>query len=1327
MSRFLLFICIALACVTNSNSKQLPFLLTGQVAYEGKAEGGKGVLLGDGLAHMAPHFMKGGVDVVSPEKETDFHGEGADKQAEIEQEAVELDASTPLHRRRKRVITTTTWRLWTGGIVPYAITSSVPTEGKVVIQSSMRLIEENTCIKFYDINSQSSEFSVTHQSYLNFIKSSGCWSYIGRAKSGEQDISACKQEKTALHEVLHALGVFHEQSHRDRDNYIHVKYGNIIEGKERNFEKVTESDKLHGTYSADSIMHYESHSASSNGFRTIVPIVDYLSFGDSDKYWNSLREVNTVYNCTAGCDLSCHNDGFPIVHDTNCVCHCIDGLDPGTQCGDFLSTVHGVFVDLTLETQTAAFELTNPQLGSTYQWIVRSPPGSKIALDFLQLEVAGTREGCTSILTLNPGHPTVTGKVLCGYGYEKTVISEINSIILTLTTNSASDKLQASVRLLQAEKYCYSVKDKGETYNGEVNRAEDNSACLKWTDAIGCDFSPFEMSVLPADYSGNACRNPGRTHARPWCYTGRSLTGCDIKYCDACSFGRVFDTFDDCSDLLAANPGYCSTPEGQHGCRLTCNIPPITVTSAASCEPPNPIAGSSIIEDLASSYEIGSKVTYKCDSSSYTRPRYCLSTGQWSALNTVCSGRLEDSNPDCVSLSTGTTYCQTEDGQRNCGLTCHLATTCAVPTPPSENHVEVLTGQSGLTVGGTAVFRCSDDYVVLSGDTRRVCNSDGTLSGTMLRCGDGTLRTEVSCVVPVPAPEDNVVHSSPSEIPVNTGVLYTCKEGHTLQSGNVMRLCSEGGSLLGHQPKCAPIQCDVPVPSSCDNVETQSGSKVAYNVEVTYTCLPGHALLVGDLSRLCTDGAVLTGRAPRCEKIRCNVPLPSPVSNVVRESPSLVEGGTQAYYSCLQGFTLTNGDLERMCSSDGSLLGNPPICTETKCVVPQPLEADNTQRVSAAEVSIGSYAVYECTVGHVVSGQLRMECQSDGNLGGSLPKCLGGVCSVRSPSTDQHAQVVSGTQVPLATDAVYRCDLGYTLQSGNLVRGCQKGGALSGQEPQCVRIRVCEDRRDDCSPVLNAVPDMCSAFINYSRDCPATCGNCNYNDITCPVPTPSSGDNAVLLNTTTEMSPGQVAVYSCDVNNYLVSGNLNRACRLDGTLTGSQPSCSDKSATTSWVNTMPTIPLQQQTPNIPFVFFGASEYSTIQQSGAVKCWRTYCLKSGDIRFVVLRRAGTFPAHSYTVVGHNNVRCRDDRAMTWCIPAQEQIHVNAGDILGMVDLVGGNIGYMGCFTAKTGDNYGEYNGYSAATNMVAGHTFNAVTGYQMCAFVGVNAQIGPPGQ
>ncbi|XP_067657728.1 uncharacterized protein [Haliotis asinina] len=1298
---------------------QLPPILNGNTE-------GKVVLLGDGSAHMVPRFMNRGVEVVSPEQETDYHGAGADKQAELEKEILEK-LSNP-HRRWKRVIKSQASSLWASGIVPYTIAPDVPSEVFHATNQAMQVITENTCIRFYDVDTQSSQYSVNHSSYLLFVKPSGCWSYIGRAINGEQPISPCDKQKTALHEILHALGLYHEQSHQDRDNYIQIKYKNVIKGKEVNFKKASTNNVVHGVYSADSIMHYSSYSGSSNGFRTIVPILNYLSFGSSDVFWNSLNEVNTLYKCTANCDLWCSHGGFPIFRHTNCQCHCIDGLDPLSRCENFLPTVHGVFVDLTLASQEADFQLTNnPQVGATYQWIVRSPPGSQIVLDFLDLEVAGTRESCTSTLSLNPGHPTASGKVLCGSGYEKTVISEGNFTILTLKVNSPGDRLWSSAKLLLAENYCYNVEDKGATYNGEVNIAEDNSVCLEWSNTTDCDFSPFSLSDLAADYSGNACRNPGGVRARPWCYTRKSLTGCDIKYCDACNFGRVFDSYDDCHDRMAEDPQYCSTPIAKTRCRLTCNIPPIAVTSAASCAPPNPIAGSSIIEGLASSYRTGSRVTYKCDSSDITKPRYCLSTGQWSALNRVCSGRLEDTYHNCADLSVDANYCQTEDGKRNCALTCYLATTCTVTAPPPESHVDVLTGHSGLTVGGTAVFRCSDGYIALSGDTKRVCNADGSLSGTPLQCEVGTLRSDVSCTVQDPAPEDNVEYSATREIAVNTAAIYTCKEGYTHASGTLVRVCSGEGALLGYPPKCRPIECDVPVPKPCDNAQTDSGSKVAYNEVVTYTCLPGYTLLVGNLTRVCTQEAVLTGIRPRCEEIQCSASLPSPSSNVIRESPTLVDVGKQAYYSCLEGFTLTDGDLERTCGADGTLLGNAPVCTERKCDVPQPLDEDNTRRVSPAQVSVGSYAVYECTVGHVVSGKLRMQCQPDGNFGLPPPKCLSGACGVPSPSTDRHVQVVSESQVPVAADAVYRCDKGYTLQRGNLFRVCQGDGVLSGQEPQCVKIGVCEDRRDDCSAVLNGVPNVCSAFDAYSSDCPATCGNCGLNDITCPVTAPSTGDNTVLLNTTTKMFPGQAAVYACNGNTSRVSGNLVRACRRNGTLTGSQPTCGVKSETTTWVNDMPTTPLPRQSPNIPFAYFGASIYSTIQRSGAVKCWRTYCLKEGDIRFVVLRRSGMFPTVSYSVVGHNNVRCHDDRPMTWCIPQQEQIYVNAGDIIGIVDMVGGNIGYMFCFETPTGDNYGEYNGYSSSTNMVAGHTFSGVAEYRMCGYAGVNAQIGPPGQ
>jgi hypothetical protein len=67
-----------------------------------------------------------------------------------------------------------------------------------------------------------------------------CWSYVGRF-GGPQIVALQPPDKNgpnclggegrSIHELLHALGIFHEQSRADRDQYIDVKFENIIPGK----------------------------------------------------------------------------------------------------------------------------------------------------------------------------------------------------------------------------------------------------------------------------------------------------------------------------------------------------------------------------------------------------------------------------------------------------------------------------------------------------------------------------------------------------------------------------------------------------------------------------------------------------------------------------------------------------------------------------------------------------------------------------------------------------------------------------------------------------------------------------------------------------------------------------------------------------------------------------------------------------------------------------------------------------------------------------------------------------------------------------------------
>jgi len=66
-----------------------------------------------------------------------------------------------------------------------------------------------------------------------------CWSYVGRLK-GPQILSLQPPNRKSqqcfsgigrpLHEIMHALGVYHEQSRPDRDKYISLVPGNVRKG-----------------------------------------------------------------------------------------------------------------------------------------------------------------------------------------------------------------------------------------------------------------------------------------------------------------------------------------------------------------------------------------------------------------------------------------------------------------------------------------------------------------------------------------------------------------------------------------------------------------------------------------------------------------------------------------------------------------------------------------------------------------------------------------------------------------------------------------------------------------------------------------------------------------------------------------------------------------------------------------------------------------------------------------------------------------------------------------------------------------------------------------
>ncbi|MBI5516981.1 MAG: RICIN domain-containing protein [Deltaproteobacteria bacterium] len=161
--------------------------------------------------------------------------------------------------------TDTSYR-WPNGQVPFEIDGAFDAATRTQLTSAMAHWNDRTPYWFRPRNGDGD--------YIRFIRGAGCWSYVGR-QGGRQDISigqGCDLGAT-IHELGHAVGLWHEQSRADRGNFVTVQWANIQAGQAYNFETYTqqgEDGRDMFDYDFGSIMHYGATAFSSNGLPTLV-------------------------------------------------------------------------------------------------------------------------------------------------------------------------------------------------------------------------------------------------------------------------------------------------------------------------------------------------------------------------------------------------------------------------------------------------------------------------------------------------------------------------------------------------------------------------------------------------------------------------------------------------------------------------------------------------------------------------------------------------------------------------------------------------------------------------------------------------------------------------------------------------------------------------------------------------------------------------------------------------------------------------------------------------------------------------------------------------
>ncbi|XP_052219913.1 uncharacterized protein LOC127837120 [Dreissena polymorpha] len=175
-----------------------------------------------------------------------------------------------------------------------------------------------------------------------FSPNKNCESYVGRA-TGPQYIflntSICMTLPIILHEIGHAIGLYHEHTRADRDNYVTIHYENIYNKSHYNFDKRVAGTYLdfNKPYDYHSIMHYgkrafadpinaTSIEPTNNKFLDIIGKAQHLSFHD-------VQIVNAMYKCSEKCaNVKCPKEAFV---GKNCECFCQGTQkEPVRRCND---------------------------------------------------------------------------------------------------------------------------------------------------------------------------------------------------------------------------------------------------------------------------------------------------------------------------------------------------------------------------------------------------------------------------------------------------------------------------------------------------------------------------------------------------------------------------------------------------------------------------------------------------------------------------------------------------------------------------------------------------------------------------------------------------------------------------------------------------------------------------------------------------------------------------------------------------------------------------------------------------------------------------------
>ncbi|EFP06787.1 hypothetical protein CRE_11193 [Caenorhabditis remanei] len=321
----------------------------------------------------------------------------------------QIHAMSAAGKRAKRQITKI-WNKWPNAKVYYFFDSAFTSLKRELIRNAMSFISSQTCVTF--------EESSTAQHRIRFMNDGGCASYIGM-NGGEQQLwfgDGCTIFGTAVHEIMHTLGIFHTHSRYDRDDYLLINLTNVPENMLGNLEKESSTTTYNAVpFEYGSTMQYRYNTW---GEGTLFPkqAIYEKTMGLRRVSFYDVVNINHRYSCSCSKNLSCKNGGY--TNPAKCSeCICPSGYD-GILCDQIPTRNSNVTAESYWKGYWIQYGYENDTLTTNYfmsNLIVFAPPDKTIEVQLIELQDFTCAYGCNynGIEIKVNGDPRITNPVFC--------------------------------------------------------------------------------------------------------------------------------------------------------------------------------------------------------------------------------------------------------------------------------------------------------------------------------------------------------------------------------------------------------------------------------------------------------------------------------------------------------------------------------------------------------------------------------------------------------------------------------------------------------------------------------------------------------------------------------------------------------------------------------------------------------------------------------------------------------------------------------------------------------------------------------------------------